>query len=99
MIWFIKPKKKKQLARIEIKGAIGQGTRNQVLAALKEVEELKFPGLLLRIDSPGGTVGDSHEIYTALKRLQGKTKIVASFGDISASGGGLYQHGCPSHCE
>ncbi|MEO0375096.1 MAG: signal peptide peptidase SppA, partial [Cyanobacteria bacterium P01_A01_bin.17] len=40
-----------------------------------------------RIDSPGGTVGDSQEIYSALKRLGEKTKIVASFGNISASGG------------
>jgi protease IV len=43
--------------------------------------------LLLRIDSPGGTVADSHEIYCALKQLQEKVKIVASFGNISASGG------------
>ena len=42
---------------------------------------------MLRIDSPGGTVGDSQEIYSALKRLQQKIKIVASFGNISASGG------------
>lgn len=87
MIWFIKPKKRKQIARIEVKGAIAQGTRKRVLEALKQVEELQFPGLLLRIDSPGGTVGDSHEIYCALKQLQEKTKIVASFGNISASGG------------
>jgi protease-4 len=32
-------------------------------------------------------VGDSQEIYSALKRLSKKTKIVASFGNISASGG------------
>jgi protease-4 len=32
-------------------------------------------------------VGDSQEIYSALKRLAKKTKIVASFGNISASGG------------
>ena len=43
--------------------------------------------MLLRIDSPGGTVADSQEIYSALKKLQDKVKIVASFGNISASGG------------
>ena len=42
---------------------------------------------MLRIDSPGGTVGDSQEIYSALKQLQETVKIVASFGNISASGG------------
>lgn len=61
--------------------------RKRVLEALKEVEEKKFPALLLRIDSPGGTVGDSQEIYSALLRLRDKIKIVASFGNISASGG------------
>ncbi|MBL1178098.1 signal peptide peptidase SppA [Pantanalinema sp. GBBB05] len=87
MLWFLKRRFRKQIARIEINGAIAGGTRKRVLEALKTVEERKFPALLLRIDSPGGTVGDSQEIYQALKRLQDKTKIVASFGNISASGG------------
>ncbi len=87
MIWPFKPRYRKQIARIEINGAIGSDTRKRVLEALKTVEERKFPALLLRIDSPGGTVGDSQEIYSALKRLQKKVKIVASFGNISASGG------------
>jgi protease-4 len=87
MVWFIKPRFRKQIARIEINGAIAGATRKRVLEALKTVEERKFPALLLRIDSPGGTVGDSQEIYNALKQLQEKVKIVASFGNISASGG------------
>ena len=87
MIWPFKPRFQKQIARIEITGAIGSATRKRVLDALKTVEEKRFPALLLRIDSPGGTVGDSQEIYSALKRLREKVKIVASFGNISASGG------------
>lgn len=87
MIWPFKPKRTKQIARIEITGAIAARTRKRVLQALKTVEEQKFPALLLRIDSPGGTVGDSQEIYTALKHLQKQLKIVASFGNLSASGG------------
>jgi protease-4 len=87
MVWFFKKNRKKQIARIEIVGAIAADTRKRVLKALKIVEEQKYPALLLRIDSPGGAVGDSQEIYYALKRLQDKVKIVASFGDISASGG------------
>ena len=87
MIWPFKPRFQKQIARIEINGAIAGATRKRVLEALKTVEERRFPALLLRIDSPGGTVGDSQEIYEALKKLQRKTKIVASFGNISASGG------------
>ncbi|NJP09127.1 MAG: signal peptide peptidase SppA [Leptolyngbyaceae cyanobacterium RU_5_1] len=87
MVWPLKPRFRKQIARIEINGVIAGATRKRILEALKTVEERKFPALLLRIDSPGGTVGDSQEIYTALKRLQEKLKIVASFGNISASGG------------
>lgn len=75
------------IARLEITGVIAGGTRRRVLKALKTVEERGYPALLLRIDSPGGTVGDSQEIYAALKRLRSKLKIVASFGNISASGG------------
>lgn len=88
MIWPFN-KTKKQIARIEITGAIASETRKQVLKAFKTIEEKKFPALLLRIDSPGGTVADSHEIFTALQRLQEDkdVKVVASFGNISASGG------------
>jgi protease-4 len=87
MVWPFKPRYRKQIARIEITGVIAAAARKHVLQALKTVEERGFPVLLLRIDSPGGTVGDSQEIYEALKRLQKKTPIVASFGNISASGG------------
>ncbi|MGF1673765.1 MAG: signal peptide peptidase SppA, partial [Rivularia sp. (in: cyanobacteria)] len=87
MVWPFKSKFRKQIAKIEVTGAIAGSTRQRVLEALKTVEEKKFPALLLRIDSPGGTVGDSQEIYSALKRLREKIKIVASFGNISASGG------------
>jgi protease-4 len=87
MIWPFKRRNRKQIAKIEVSGAIGSSTRTRILKALKAVEERKFPALLLRIDSPGGTVGDSQEIYSALKRLGETVKIVASFGNISASGG------------
>lgn len=89
MVWPFKSNKRKQIARIEITGAIASETRKRVLKAIKTVEEEKYPAVLLRIDSPGGTVGDSQEIYSALKRLRekNKVKVIASFGNISASGG------------
>lgn len=87
MVRLLKRGLRKQIARIEVKGAIAGATRKRVLENLKTVEEREFPALLLRIDSPGGTVGDSQEIYEALKRLGQKVKIVASYGNISASGG------------
>jgi protease IV len=87
MIWPFQRPKRKQIARIEVTGAIAGATRKRILAALKTVEEKGYPALLLRIDSPGGTVVDSQEIYAALKELRSKVKVVASFGNISASGG------------
>ena len=73
MAWPWRRKSRRKLARIAIEGPIAGPTRERVLKALREVEQRECPALLLRIDSPGGTVGDSQE--------------VASFGNISASGG------------
>ena len=88
MVWPWRRKTRRTMARISIEGPIGGGTRSRVLKALREVEQRECPALLLRIDSPGGTVGDSQEIHSALQRLRSKgCRVVASFGNISASGG------------
>ncbi len=88
MIWPLCRKSKKKIARIIIEGPINGATRKLVLKALRQVEEREYPALLLRIDSPGGTVGDSQEIHGALLRLRETgCHVIASFGNISASGG------------
>ena len=88
MIWPWRRKSRRRMARIVVDGPITGSTRQRVLKALRDVEEREFPALLLRIDSPGGTVGDSQEIHAALLRLRAKgCRVVASFGNISASGG------------
>jgi len=43
--------------------------------------------VVLRIDSPGGGVAPSQEIYAAVKGLRKDKKVVASLGAIAASGG------------
>jgi len=88
MPWPWRRKTRRTLARIAIEGPIAGPTRQRVLKALRQVEQRECPALLLRIDSPGGTVGDSQEIHSALLRLREKgCRVVASFGNISASGG------------
>jgi len=88
MVWPWRRKSRRRMARIVVDGPITGSTRQRVLKALRDVEEREFPALLLRIDSPGGTVGDSQEIHAALVRLRAKgCRVVASFGNISASGG------------
>jgi protease-4 len=88
MPWPWRRKTRRTMARIAIEGPIAGATRTRVLKALRQVEQRECPALLLRIDSPGGTVGDSQEIHSALLRLREKgCRVVASFGNISASGG------------
>jgi protease-4 len=43
--------------------------------------------VLLRVNSPGGTIGASQELYEAVKRVrEGGKKVVVSVGDLCASG-------------
>jgi protease IV len=44
-------------------------------------------GVLLLIDSPGGSVAMSQELNAAVKRVSAKMPVVASLGDVAASGG------------
>jgi protease-4 len=56
------------------------------LHRLSEKDEVK--AILLRINSPGGTVGAVQEIHREMERCRAKGKIiVASMGDVAASGG------------
>ena len=43
--------------------------------------------IVIRINSPGGGVGPSQEIYEEVKKLQGKKIVVSSMGALAASGG------------
>lgn len=45
--------------------------------------------VVIRIDSPGGGVAPSQEIYRAIQELRKKKKVVASMGSVAASGGYL----------
>tara|TARA_A100001015_G_scaffold282619_1_gene347116 strand:+ start:1659 stop:2591 length:933 start_codon:yes stop_codon:yes gene_type:complete len=60
-----------------------------ILKQIKLIEEDKnVKGILLKINSPGGTVGASQEIHSALLNCKEKRKfpIVAQIGDVGASG-------------
>ncbi|NPV38529.1 MAG: signal peptide peptidase SppA [Brevinematales bacterium] len=91
----------KRIAVIEIYGAITyegetaglMGLRTGgVLAWLEDLEKAASDpmtaAIILRINSPGGTVGATQELHAAIQRAKEKGKVVvASFGDIAASGG------------
>lgn len=60
-------------------------------SAKKELREIleddNVKGVLLRLNSPGGTVGASQELYQVIEELKAAGKpIVASMGDVCASG-------------
>src|SRR5262245_33486413 len=58
------------------------------LKAIREfAEDDHIKAVVVRIDSPGGAVGPSQEIYSAVKALVKKKHVVASMGSIAASGG------------
>ena len=67
MIWPFRRKSKKRMARIVIDEPITSSTRVSVLKALKQIDDREFPALIVRIDSPGGTVGDSKKYTLLLK--------------------------------
>jgi protease-4 len=50
-------------------------------------EDDSVRGVLLRIDSPGGAVAPSQELYQAVKALAAKKPVVVSMGTAAASGG------------
>lgn len=71
---------------VKINGAIMESQRT--LKALKEFEEdTSVKAVILRINSPGGAVGPSQEIYDAVKRVRKTKPVVASFESVAASGG------------
>lgn len=75
------------LVQLRLEGPIFDGDPHlTILDRLSRDENCK--GILLRVDSPGGAVGASQEIYAALRRLRdGGMPVVASHGNIAASGG------------
>ena len=62
---------------------------DSIIGQIQELgENPNVKGIILRINSPGGTVGASQEIFNALQRVKKARKIpvVASIADMGASG-------------
>jgi protease-4 len=77
----------KRIAVVEIKGEI-QDSRDVVDELDDYGEDNSIRAVVLRIDSPGGGVAASQEIYEAVRRLRAHKKpVVVSMGTFCASGG------------
>lgn len=73
------------IARVTISGFISGDRRT--LDLIKSLETSRAAAVLVRIDSPGGTVSGSEAIYDALRRLAAKKPTVAVVDGLAASGG------------
>ncbi len=79
---------KERVAIIRIEGVILDAKDT-----LSEIERYRndptVKGIVLRVDSPGGAVVPAQEIYEEIKkaREKGSKKVVASMGNVAASGG------------
>lgn len=69
-------------ARSISSGAIAVRNRLQEIESNKQIK-----GVLLTINSPGGTVAASQEVYAAVKQVREKKPIVVSMLDQATSGG------------
>ncbi len=87
--------KKSSIAVVEVEGVIMDAKKTVELLQLAE-EDKSIKAIILRINSPGGAVGPTQEIYEEIRRIDGLwdlshkkegKPIYASFGAIAASGG------------
>lgn len=71
---------------VDIKGLITEPE-----ASLNSLREFRYnkevKAVVIRIDSPGGAVGASQELYEEISRLNQEKPVVASLGTVAASGG------------
>ncbi len=77
-----------KIAVVKIEGVILDS--KDIIEELREHRRNKgVKAILLRIDSPGGAVAPSQEIYNEVLKIrdEGKKKIVTSMGSVAASGG------------
>ena len=77
-----------KIAIIPINGTIMPPFTERVLKMIENAsEDDDVKGVILSIDSPGGLVADSHQMYHRLKKLAKEKKIYVSMKRVAASGG------------
>lgn len=78
-------KKAGKVGVVELAGVIMDSKR-----VVKEIdvfdEDKEIAAVVIHINSPGGAVAPSQEIYEAIKRLDSHKPVVASMGSVAASG-------------
>ena len=86
-----------RIAMVPVEGVIDDDMAKTVNRHLKQYgDDSRVKAIILRIDSPGGGVSASQEIYREVKRVreEKKKKVVVSMASVAASGG--YYIACPA---
>lgn len=79
-----------RIAMIPVEGVIDDEMAKSINRHLKQYsDDSRVKAIILRVDSPGGGVSASQEIYREVKRVkeEKKKKVVVSMGSVAASGG------------
>jgi len=75
-----------KVAVIDITGVITESREiNRQINEYADRDDVK--AIILRVDTPGGGVGPSQEIYREVMKARDKKKVITSMGSIAASGG------------
>lgn len=78
--------RKEGIGVIEVEGVIASA--DELIAQLSEFRnQERIKAIVLRIDSQGGAVGASQELYTEVRRTNAVKPVVASMASVAASGG------------
>ncbi len=72
------------VARVAVEGFIG-GDRNQIKLLSDLAEDQNVQGVIIRVDSPGGTTAGAESLYNAIRALTEKKPVVAVFGTAATS--------------
>jgi protease-4 len=71
---------------VELVGTIVDSKKfNEDLKMFRDDDSIK--AIVVRIDSPGGGVGPSQEIFRAIQKTREKKTVITSMGALAASGG------------
>jgi len=77
---------KEKIGVLPIEGTITQS--DPLVAQLVEFrKDRRIKAIILRVNSPGGSVGPSQEIYREIRKTIETKKVIASLGSLAASGG------------
>jgi protease-4 len=75
-----------KVALVRVAGVILDSTN--IIAELKDYsKDSSVKAIVMRVDSPGGAVAPSQEIYEEILKIKKKKKVVVSMGSVAASGG------------